>query len=506
QEHYEAYDGVADLYVYFYELALNLLRPGGRLGFIVTNKWMRAGYGEPLRRLLGKSAWVESVVDFGHAKQIFPDADVFPSILVARKPADGSQQEVPRVCAIPREQLRVDDLSRQIEAEGFPIPRARLGAEPWSLEPPGVAELMEKIRRTGLPLREFAGVAPLYGIKTGFNEAFLMDTPTKERLVAADPKSADLFRPYLRGQDVKRWCAEWTGLWMLAMKSSANHLWPWAEAGEKADAVFQATYPAIHAHLSEYRRQLTQRQDQGQYWWELRACAYWDQFDKPKIMYQDIAWQPRFCLDVAGTLSNNTVYFLPTNDLWVLAVLNSPVAWWYSWRNAQHGKDEALRFFAAFMEEFPVPRVAEGSRQKVEAAVRRLTDITAGQHETRRAFLDWLRVEFGVEKPTQRLQDLVALDADGLIREVKKARGRSRPLSVVDVKRLREEHVRSIAPVQALAAETLQLEQRVSDLVNAAYGLTPEEVALLWRTAPPRMPTDPPDDTGQPGSSGGASG
>ena len=79
---------MADLYVYFYELGLRVLKPGGRLSFVVTNKWMKAGYGEPLRRFFAEKAWVESVVDFGHAKQIFEDADVFPSIIVARKPTE----------------------------------------------------------------------------------------------------------------------------------------------------------------------------------------------------------------------------------------------------------------------------------------------------------------------------------------------------------------------------------------------------------------------------------
>ncbi|MGL6095694.1 MAG: Eco57I restriction-modification methylase domain-containing protein, partial [Fimbriiglobus sp.] len=88
KQHYKAFDGVADLYVYFYELGLNVLKPGGRLGFIVTNKWMKAGYGEALRTLFGEAAWVESVIDLGHNKEIFPDADVFPCILVARKPSN----------------------------------------------------------------------------------------------------------------------------------------------------------------------------------------------------------------------------------------------------------------------------------------------------------------------------------------------------------------------------------------------------------------------------------
>ncbi|MBY0460919.1 MAG: N-6 DNA methylase, partial [Gemmataceae bacterium] len=129
QQHYRAYDGTADLYVYFYELGLNILRPGGRLGFIVTNKWLKAGYGEPLRKLYGEAAWIEQLADFGHAKQIFPDADVFPFILIARKPTADPPPAETRVCVIPREQLRIDDLSRQIQEEGFGVPRERFGAE-----------------------------------------------------------------------------------------------------------------------------------------------------------------------------------------------------------------------------------------------------------------------------------------------------------------------------------------------------------------------------------------
>jgi hypothetical protein len=488
QRHYRAYDGTADLYVYFYELGVHLLRPGGRLGFIVTNKWMKAGYGEPLRRFFGEAAWVESVVDFGHAKQIFPDADVFPSILVARKPTAGPAPDTARVCAIPREQLRVDDLSRQIEAEGFAVPRDRLGADAWTLEPPGVVALMEKVRRAGVPLKEFAGTGPYRGILTGFNDAFLLDTATKDRLVSADPKSAELFRPYLRGQDINRWQAEWSGLWMLALKSSGNHPWPWAQAGDQAEAAFAATYPAVHAHLNQYREALIKRQDQGDHWWELRACAYWERFDGPKIMYQEIQYHPCHLLDRGKMLANNKVFILPADDLYLLAVLNSPLMWWHNWRYLPHMKDEALTPVAFLLEGLPIARPGDEIRKAVEVGAQRLIDITAEQHAGRRAVLDWLRVEFGIDKPSLRLQDVAALDADTLAAEVKKARGKKSPLSVAQVKTLKDEHARSVAPLQALAAEAREAERRVAELVNAAYGLTPEEVALMWQTAPPRMP------------------
>ncbi len=492
QEHYRAYDGTADLYVYFYELGINLLKPGGRLCFIVTNKWMKAGYGEPLRRFFAESAWVESVVNFGHAKQIFEDADVFPSILVARKPTDEPPPETARVCDIPREQLRVDDLSRQVKEEGFVFPRSQLGAAAWTLEPPGVVALMGKMRQVGLPLREFTGVAPLSGVKTGFNEAFLIDTPTKSRLVQADPTSANLIKPYLRGQDIDRWQPQWTGFWMLAMKSSGNHEWPWSSAGDGAEAVFAAAYPAIHAHLNQHRDALVKRQDQGEYWWELRACAYWEQFDRPKIIYPEITWRAAWSFDTRGLYINNTVYILPTADLWVLAVMNSPLMWWFAWRNATHGKDEALRFIREFVQELPISQPSEHQRDIASAAIRRLIGIVEKGTNDRVAFLDWLKVEFAVEKPSQKLQDLAALDAAALVGEVKKVRGKKQPLTVAGLKALKEEHAGSVVPLQTLAAEARSLEHQVSDLVNAAYGMTPEEVALMWKTAPPRMPGEPP--------------
>ena len=159
EAHYEAFHGMADLYVYFYELGVRLLKPGGLLSFIVTNKWMKAGYGEPLRRFFSEKALVRSVVDFGHAKQIFEEVDVFLGILLIEKPSphDASPPESVRVCAIPREQLRIDDLSEQIAREGFSVERRSLSAGSWQMEPPALLKLMEKIESNGKPLKAFAG-------------------------------------------------------------------------------------------------------------------------------------------------------------------------------------------------------------------------------------------------------------------------------------------------------------------------------------------------------------
>ncbi len=485
----QVYDGTADLYVYFYARTHQILRPGGTACFISSNKWLKAGYAEPLRRFFAASTWVASVVDFGHAKQIFQDADVFPSILVFRKPTAASPPPKSRVCAIPREQLRLDDLTRQVAAEGFEMPREKLAADSWTLEPPGVMALLEKIRHVGVALKDFAGSGPYRGILTGFNEAFIVDTPTRDRLVREHPSSEAILKKFLRGQDVDRWCSEWSGEWMIFARRGIDI----------------GRHPAVKRHLEAYRTGLEPKprgwagdewpgRKPGAYrWYEWQdPIEYWAEFNKPKVLYQEIQFHPCYTLDRAGMLANNKVFFLPSGDLYILGVLNSPLMWWHNWRYLPHMKDEAMTPAGFLMENLPIAPATDEIRKEVGVSVQRLIDITAESHKDRNAILDRLKADFGVEKPSQKLQDVAALDADALAAEVQKARGRRNPLSVSQTKALKEEHARSVRPLQALAAEARRLERRVAELVNAAYGLTPEEVALMWQTAPPRMPGEPP--------------
>jgi hypothetical protein len=488
QSRYAAYHGMADLYVYFYELGLSLLKPGGRLSYVVTNKWMKAGYGEPLRTFFAEQGWVESVVDFGHAKQIFTEADVFPSIIVVRRPDAGAAPETTRVCAIPREQLRVDDLSVQIAKEGVGVDRRRLGKGAWSLEPDSVNGLLQRISNRGIPLAEYAGIKPYRGILTGLNDAFLIDTATKETIVRSDKNSESLIRPYLRGQDIRRWSPEWAGFWMIALKSSGDYPWPWSSAGDDAEASFREAYPGLHAHLKPFEEALRKRQDKGRHWWELRACAYWNEFDKPKLMYQEIQFHPWYALDRTSSLGNNKTFFVATDDLYLLALMNSPLMWWHNYRYLPHMKDEALTPVAFLIEKLPIVPPPESVREQVEQAARRLIEITQTQGSTIRDLLDWLRVEHSIADPNQRLQSSLELDSETFVTEVRKARGKKNPLSLAALRSLREEHTRTILPAQALAREALDLERQISDLVNEAYGLTPDEVELMWETAPPRIP------------------
>jgi SAM-dependent methyltransferase len=484
ERRYQAYHGMADLYVYFFEKGLGLLKPGGRLSFVVTNKWLKAAYAEPLRRLLTEAAWLETLVDLGHAKEVFEEADVMPSILVLAKPLPESRPPVPHVSVIPRADVRLEDLGRQVEDEGFELPRERLGSAPWTLEPSGVDALMAKLRAVGTPLAEFAGVKPFRGVLTGLNEAFLIDTATRGRLVTEDPRSTEILRPYLRGQDVRRWRAEWEGLWMI-----------FSRRGIEIER-----YPAILQHLERFRERLEPKPTIGDWpgrkagnykWYEIQdSIEYHELFDRPKIFYQEIQYHPAFCLDVSGLLANNKVFFIPVGDLFLLAVLNSPLLWWYNWRTLVHLKDEALSPSGYKMEKLPIAVPSDDLRRHVEERVGRVLAVADESLQTRGLLADWLAVEHEVAMPTRRWEELVSDAPDALVAEVRRARGKKKPLSAAALRSLRDEHARTIAPLVERLREAERMEAELSDLVCQAYGLTPAEIELVWRTAPPRMPVD----------------
>lgn len=488
-QHYKAWHGMADLFVYFFERGLSVLKPEGRLGFIVANKWLKAGYAEPLRGLLVEGCLVEEVLDFGHAP-VFPDADAFPSVVILQKRPPGSappQDAQVRAAQPPREELRDDALPELIERFHVFVPQARLSTAPWSLEPPEIAALMERLRERGVPLREFAGAKPYRGVLTGLNEAFLIDAETREKLINADPASAELIKPYLRGENVERWFPNWPGKYMIFARRGVDiH-----------------RYPAILEHLLKFRAQLEPKPDDwtggvwpgrkpGKYeWFELQdSIAYHALFERPKICYSDITWRPSFCAIEGGMYSNNTTYILPGEHPWLLAVLNSAVMWSYLWRHAQHGKDEALRLFSDFVETLPIPTPSAEVAAAAAERVAELTALTRAQAETNPLLLNWLKFGFGVKTPPRSLGQPMALSTEAFVAEVTAAmRAAKRRVGPLDAPQLAQEHAQYAAAQRQRAARILVLEREVCALVISAWGLGAEDVERLRRTAPPRTPT-----------------
>jgi hypothetical protein len=234
---------------------------------------------------------------------------------------------------------------------------------------------------------------------------------------------------------------------------------------------------------------LRSRSDQGQHWWELRSCAYYDTFEQPKVCIQRIAFHPRVGLDNQGMFLNDSAVILPSADLWVLACLNSPPMWYYSFRYLPHKKDEALAMDIDKVVLLPIPTPAEAARDEAEQAVSRLISITQQHGEATSEVLMWLFTEFGIIAPGQKLEAFATLPPDGFLAEARKRRPRdTSTLTPKEVGALRSTHAEYAPQIHQLEREANGLEQRLTQLVNGAYGFTPEEVELMWETAPPRMP------------------
>lgn len=489
QKHFQSFDGVADLYTYFYERGFQVLKNGGSLSFIVTNKWLKSGYGEALRRYYGESAVIDQIVDFGHAP-IFEDADTFPCIILVHKP-DGERPPNAEtvICPVPREKLGGINLSQYVSQYGYSVSSSRFGAAAWSLEHPDVDALMEKIRRVGVPLRDFADVPLAYGIKTGFNEAFFVSDDFRTKIVTQEKQSTPLFVKYLRGQDVRRWHPEWAGLWMLLLKSSNDFAWRWSSASPTdAERIFERQHPLLFSHFKAHEEKLRTRSDQGRYWWELRSCAYYHLFDKPKIVIQRIAFHSRYSFDNQGTYLNDAAVMLPKVDNWTLACLHSPANWYLSYRHFPHKKDEALAMDIPYVERLPIAVPPPESRREADELVPGLIDLAKKNQESSLVILDWLTSEFHLESPGNALSDFASLDQAAFIDETRKRLPKKVGLTPNNVRQLNDVYREYALPIQTRNAEMRRLEARLSDLVNQAYQLTPDEIALMWRTAPPRMP------------------
>ncbi len=332
---FTVYHGVADLYTYFVELGNAFLRQDGRFGFIVPNKFVRANYGNALRAYLTQSVTLERVVDFGDLP-IFHDAVTYPMIILTSKHA---ANDTPVIYSRIR-QLDPDNLAASIESSESHIPRSALAADHWSLDGAGTSSIIEKMKAVGVPLGQYVQGKIYRGILTGFNEAFVIDQHTRDRLIAEDERSAEIIKPFLVGEDVKRYAIDYKKRYLILTR-----------IGTHIDR-----YPAVFAHLQSYQEQLEKRWDKGNHWWELRACDYYEEFEKPKIVFPDIARRCQFALDLDGYYSGNTTYFLPNgyNQKYVAALLNSSLVDFFYRTISAFIRGDYLRFFIQYVTQIPI--------------------------------------------------------------------------------------------------------------------------------------------------------
>lgn len=451
----------ADLYAYFFERGLKLLKKGGRMGYISSNTFFKTGSGSPLRNFLRLQATLETIVNFGDF-QIFEGVTTYPAILTMK--AGG---------AFPNHELQfwnVDELPSENFDKAFddkaqPYPQLELGAGPWELENPGLRRLRTKINASRPTLKDIFG-SPLYGIKTGLNEAFVIDTPTKERLCREDARSAELIMPFLEGKDLKRWRVESRGLWIIYIPKNQTKI---------------VSYPAVREWLKPFKAKLKGRATQ-QKWFELQQAqaAYEAKFREPKIVYSRFLKAPEFSFDDGGRYINNALFSIPTSDRFLLALLNSNVCWSHLRSQSTDLSGGFAQADAEDIETLSIPPATKAQKAELaalaEAAQTAAEKRYALQQEITRRIPDLATGT--ATKLTERLKawwdlpDFAAFQA-----EVKKALKSEIPLKD------RNDWENWISDnrhkIHALTAEIARIENEINVKIYALFDLTPEEIELL---------------------------
>jgi hypothetical protein len=347
------YLGTADLYCFFYARSFELLRRGGMLVFISSNKWFRAAYGRKIRDHIAGTCDVLSITDFKDLP-VFQTAIAYAMIFVARKGRTGVSTVLTEP---PSLEMPYPDIGAVVKKHGRPLPPEALNSPLWSFGVSGKAIVRAKIMGSGVPLRDYVGSRVFRGLTTGFNEAFVLDGATRKRLILEDKKSKDIIKPLALGRDVTRWSIATGDRWMIVTPIDVD----------------MKRYPAVLAHLKTWETELRKRYDQGKRWWELRACDYYDAFEKPKIVSTKVSIRPTFAIDTGNRYLGNTAYFLPVQKdaLYVLGLLNSAVFYAYSKEVFVEKQNGWYEVQPTGLETFPIPPASREQKRTLVNLVER---------------------------------------------------------------------------------------------------------------------------------------
>lgn len=355
--HFQTFAKTGDIYCLFYEKGWQLLRQQGHLCFITSNKWMRAGYGEKTRGFFAKHTNPKYLIDFAGVK-IFDNATVDTNILIFGK----SQNEYQTRCAV-TDKLNKDSLKNLSDFVQQQHTICNFSnEESWVILSPIEQSIKQKIESVGTPLRDW-DIKIYRGVLTGYNDAFIISTEKRDEILANCQteeerlRTAELIRPILRGRDIKRYGYDWANLWLINTHNGIKGVKPRIDVND---------YPAVKAHLDQYWDKISKRADKGDTPYNLRNCAYLDDFFKPKIVWarlmriskSEIDSFPRFSKADAGYFVVDSLCFFTGKGIDKLCTfLNSSLATYYYLKNIAILDNGGMQMRQQYIEEIPCPPI-----------------------------------------------------------------------------------------------------------------------------------------------------
>ncbi|MBF7043727.1 type IIG restriction enzyme/methyltransferase [Campylobacter volucris] len=386
-KNYKVYKGTADIYTYFYELGFNVLKENGILSFITSNKYTRAGYGEPLREFLLKNTCILKYIDLNGIK-VFDSATVDTSILSFEKIK--TKENTFKYLSLNNELLKNYDFEISAIKEFLNISQNSLSKESFTFNDESTNALKTKIEKLGTPLKDWHGLNINYGIKTGLNEAFIITTEKKDEILAnckdedEKERTAKLIRKMLRGRDIKRYSYEWAGLWVINTHNGYKD-----ENKNQISPINIADYPSLKKHLDEFYPQLEKRADKGITPYNLRNCAYIEEFEKEKIVWNPVSGEYLFSYIKEPIFFNNSLFMMTLDTFnlkYVLAFMNSNCYKWLIILKTNLIQTGSYAYGAKDkIEKLPIPKINSKNEKLANELVSLVDEILKAKEQNKNA-------------------------------------------------------------------------------------------------------------------------
>jgi adenine-specific DNA-methyltransferase len=365
---YDCWEPFADIYCYFIERATQLLCRGGVSCSITSNSFLRADYGGPLRQLASKSCAVHTLISIDKS-QVFSNAIVNVAILLFSKGSTRVPSDLYRACRSPWES---GSFENHIEANSFECAYSSLFRGVWSLSTNHELKLLTQIESGNKSLAQRNAKIRL-GLATGSNDAFLIGREKKDQFVSADAANETVLKPVIRGRDVDRYQLAPIDQFLILSKNGVN---------------LPRDYPLLANHLKSFGSGFLTRGAQGENWWNLRACSFYEDFEQDRVVWIEMTNSPRFAVCPAGVYMLNTAYFLLPPPEWrayaLVALLNSSISAFFMKHSAQTSGMGVTRWFKEHVSQIPIPAAA----QPVETILFKLGMLRTRVANAEAAFLE----------------------------------------------------------------------------------------------------------------------
>ena len=405
KQKYRTYAGRGDIYCLFYEQGINLLRHDGVLSFISSNKFQRAGYGKALRQLLN-SETIHTLIDFCELPVFSAATD--PMIVILIKSSVSTNNNFPVL--VVKDESEFSCLTQSIQTRATQYNSAQLKPEGWSLEGGKGLEIINKLQSKGIPLGQFIVEGIMAGIKTGYNKAFWLDASTAKKFQSEDPKVADNFiKPLILGDDARRWLTKPVSKYIIYTPRGTD----------------QKNMGKLIDHLSQWRFRLSERA-LDQKWFELQQAQhrYSKKYEMPKIIYPDIALEPRFSLDISGRYPDMTAFSIPCGSAFLVALLNSSALWFFLSRTASILGDAdnrgRVRCKTQYVSKMPIPTIPELEKEQLEKLSVQATELAVEG-----SISDLIKIEHEIDSIVYRLFDLTNEEIAHIENALKNTRSQS---------------------------------------------------------------------------------